>query len=191
MKQFLVNEFGEKLGSKIYSSQQNRLQKILSSTTGKSSNQMKTLTKTILPRIALYQILRNEFDEQKTAFDTVERYMMTVVGPKLNSRFSMFEFIPGFYYIFKKLMSFSLLKSDNWDTKMIKDDNESIEFNITKCLWYDACIENVCPEMCKIFCDVDHVIYSSMKKIKFTRSRTLATGSTYCDFCFLNKKKQM
>ena len=52
-----------------------------------------------------------------------------------------------------------------------------------------VCVENDCPELCKIFCDVDHVIYASMKKVKFIRTGTLAAGDKACDFRFLNKKK--
>lgn len=63
------------------------------------------------------------------------------------------------------------------------------QYNITKCLWYDACVENDCPELCKIFCDVDNVIYGSMQKVKFVRKGTLGTGSECCDFCYLNRKK--
>jgi hypothetical protein len=189
MQQFLVKEFGKDLGNRIYDLQQKRLQTIVGLTTGKSNNQMLTLTKTILPRISLYKILVEELGEQKKAYDTVEKYMFTIVGPKLNKQYSMIEFIPGYFYMFRNLMAGNVKKSDNWVTEVIKNDSQSIEYNITKCLWYDACVDNNCPKLCKIFCDVDHIIYDSMKKVKFTRTGTLATGYKYCDFCFSNKKK--
>lgn len=189
MNQFLINEIGENLGNKIYNLQKRKLQTIVGLTTGKSNDQMKTLTQTILPRISLYKVLQEEFDEQKKAYDTVEKYMLTIVGPKLNKQYSMIEFIPGYFYVFRKIMISTVNKSDNWVTEIIKNDNKAVEYNITKCLWYDACVENNCPELCKIFCDVDHVIYDSMKKVKLNRKGTLATGYRCCDFCFMNKKK--
>jgi hypothetical protein len=189
MQQFLTNEFGQSLGCKIYDLQQRKLQTILQLTTGKSNNQMRTLTKTILPRISLYKVLQEELGEQKKAYDTVEKYMLTIVGPKLKKQYSMFEFIPGYFYMFRTIMSGTVNKSDNWVTEVIKNDSTSIEYNISKCLWYDTCIENDCPELCKIFCDADYVIYGSMKKVKFIRTGTLGTGNKCCDFCFLNKKK--
>ncbi|SMC22207.1 L-2-amino-thiazoline-4-carboxylic acid hydrolase [Clostridium acidisoli DSM 12555] len=189
MQQFLINEFGQSLGNKIYDIQQKKLQTILELTTGKSNNQMITLNKTILPRIALYKVLKEELGEQKKAYDTVEKYMLTIVGPKLNKQYSMLKFIPGFFYMFRKIMLNVISKSDNWVTEVIKNDSISVKYNITKCLWYDACVENNCPELCKIFCDVDHVIYGSMKKIKFIRTGTLGTGNNCCDFCFLNRNK--
>lgn len=101
---------------------------------------MKTLTQTILPRISLYKVLQEEFDEQKKAYDTVEKYMLTIVGPKLNKQYSMIEFIPGYFYVFRKIMISTVNKSDNWVTEIIKNDNKAVEYNITKCLWYDACV---------------------------------------------------
>ncbi|WP_333860777.1 L-2-amino-thiazoline-4-carboxylic acid hydrolase [Clostridium sp.] len=190
MQQFLIKEFGQSLGNKIYDLQQRKLQTILELTTGKSNNQMITLTKTILPKISLYKVLQEELGEQKKAYDTLEKYMLTIVGPKLNKQYSMLEFIPGYFYMFRKIMASTVNKSDNWVTEVMKNDSTSVEYNITKCLWYDACVENDSPELCKIFCDVDHVIYGSMKKVKFIRTGTLGTGNKCCDFCFLNKKKR-
>lgn len=189
MQQFLINEFGKSLGNEIYDLQQRKLEAILGLTTGKSDNQMRTLAKTILPRISLYKVLQEKLGEQKKAYDTVAKYMLTIVGPKLNKQYSVLEFIPGYFYMFRKIMAGAVNKSDNWATEVIKNDSTSVEYNITKCLWYDACVENDCPELCKIFCDVDHVIYDSMKKVKFIRKGTLGTGSKCCDFCFFNKKK--
>lgn len=189
MKQFLINEFGDNSGNKIYNMQQRKLLTILRSTAGKSNSQMKTLEKTILPRIALYKVLEKELGEQKKAYDTVEKYMLTVAGSKLNKQYSKLEMIPGFFYIFRKVMIGTIKKSDNWITEVTKNDNTSVKYNITKCLWYDACRENDCPELCKIFCDTDHVIYDSMKKVKFIRKGTLGTGNKCCDFCFFNRKK--
>lgn len=189
MRQFLVNEFGESLGNRIYDLQQRKLQVMLGMTMGKSNNQMLTLKKTILQRISLYKVLQEELDDQKKAYDIVEKYMFTVVGPKLNKQYSMLERIPGFFFIFRRLMVSMIIKSDNWAVKIIKNDNTSVEYNITKCLWNDACVESGCPELCRIFCDTDHVIYDSMKKIKFIRKGTLGTGNKLCDFCYFNKKK--
>ena len=191
MEKFLINEFGQNEGNRIYALQQKKLQEILGRTARKSRSQMKTLTKTILPRVSLYKVLQEEYGEEKKAYDTVEKYMFTVVGPKLGKQYSMLECIPGFFYIFfRRLMAAVVSKSDNWVAEITKNDSTAVEYNITKCLWYDACVENECPELCKVFCDVDHVIYGSMKKVSFTRNGTLGTGQECCDFCYAYKKSE-
>lgn len=126
MQQFLRDELGQSLGNKIYDQQQRKLQTILELTSGKSHNQMKTLSKTILTRISLYKVLQEEFGEQKKAYDTVEKYMLTIVGPKLKKQYSMLEFFPGYFYIFRKIMTGVVQKSDNWVTQVIKNDSISI-----------------------------------------------------------------
>jgi len=190
MKTFLVNEFGPDQGGRLFDLQQSKLREILESTKGNSDTQQTTLKKTILPRIALYKVLSEEFGDQKKAYAVVEKYMLTVVGPKLNKQYSSLEFLPGYFTVFRKIMAGTVKKSDNWVTKIVKNDGEAVEYNITKCLWHDACTENGCPELCKVFCDVDHVIYAGMKKVRFVRTETLGTGGSRCDFRFLNKGRQ-
>lgn len=188
MKKFLNNEFGVELGYKIYSLQQEELIKILKNTKNKTKSQLKTLKNTILPRIALYKVLKEYFHDDKKAYDIVKKYMFDIVGQRLKKFYMKLEHLPNFYNVFRRLMAFSVTKSDNWETEIMENDKKSIKYNITKCLWYDACIENNCPELCKIFCQTDHIIYDDLKKVKFIRNKTLGNGDDYCDFCYLNKK---
>ena len=92
IRSFLIREFGEDRGSALFSLQERRLETIIAGTENKTKNQMKTLTQTILPRVALYKAL------QESGKD---------------------------YY----------------------------DITIQKCLWHTACVENGCPELCRLFCD--------------------------------------
>lgn len=77
----------------------------------------------------------------------------------------------------------------------ITDLQESIQYHgkdyfditIKKCLWHTACVENGCAKLCRLFCDVDDVTYGGLKKIGFTRTKTLGYGGDYCDFHFYKK----
>lgn len=62
-------------------------------------------------------------------------------------------------------------------------------YNVTikKCLWHDACVENDCADLCKLFCDVDDVTYGEVKKIGFSRTKTLGYGGDCCNFHFYKK----
>ena len=77
-------------------------------------------------------------------------------------------------------------KSDLWQTAQEKGKNY---FNVTmkKCLWHDACVENDCPDLCRLFCDVDNITYANLKKLKFSRTKTLGYGNDCCDFHFEKK----
>ncbi len=62
-----------------------------------------------------------------------------------------------------------------------------MEYTMKKCLWHTACIENNCEELCRLFCDVDNVTYGGLKKLGFSRTKTLGYGGDCCDFHFYKK----
>ena len=52
---------------------------------------------------------------------------------------------------------------------------------------HTACVENGCGELCRLFCDVDDVTYGGLKKMGFSRTKTLGYGGDCCDFRFFKK----
>ena len=62
--------------------------------------------------------------------------------------------------------------------------------NITKCLWHDACVRFECRELCPLFCDVDDVTYGGLRKIGFSRTKTLGYDGDCCDFHFYQKRSR-
>ena len=55
---FLVNLFGNSRGDMLFRQQEELLDTLIRNTENKTKDQMKTLTQTILPRIALYKVHR-------------------------------------------------------------------------------------------------------------------------------------
>jgi hypothetical protein len=189
MEQFLKDALGAEQGGKIFGFQQEKLAVLIGQIEDKSESQRFVLMNVILPRIALYQVLIDETGDRKEAYDTVEKYMLTSVAPNLRKQYAALEGMQGYFDVFARNMADTLIKSDLWVTDITQNDSGALKYNITQCLWLDACAENGCPELCKVFCDADHVIYADMKEVAFLRSGTLATGSGCCDFCFLNRAK--
>ena len=68
IKIFLIEEFGKEKGNELFEKQAKLLNEIIQSTKDKSKNQMKTLTQTILPRIALYKVFLKEELSKKTSY---------------------------------------------------------------------------------------------------------------------------
>lgn len=62
------------------------------------------------------------------------------------------------------------------------------DVTITNCLWHTAWVENGCAELCRLFCDVDDVSYGGLRKMGFSRTKTLGYGGDCCDFHFFKKK---
>ena len=190
MQNFLKDTLGKDKGKKIYSLQQIRLEELLNKTTGKTKKQMKTLRVTIMPRIALYQILQESGLEQQEAYDIVKSYMVDVVCKRMSRQFRKLDKLPFLYSIVKRYVMGNLLKGENWKAKLIHADGKSFTMHINKCLWYDATVENGCPELCRVFCECDDINFAVFSRVEFYREGTLGMGADKCNFTFRKAGKR-
>ena len=186
IKAFLTEEFGEKKGLDLFNKQDARLGEIINETKGKTENQMKTLIQTILPRIALYKTLSDEGFAEKDAYETMRKYMMGVVAAKKHASMVKMEAVPGFYSLYSKIFLKIMRKTDLQQSKQ-EQGQDYFDITISKCLWHTACVENGCENLCRLFCDVDDVTYGGLKKIGFSRTKTLGYGGDCCDFHLFKK----
>jgi hypothetical protein len=97
---------------------------------------MKTLTNTILPRIALYDVFIKY--EPDTAVSVMRKYMMNVVA---YDKHASTEKIPGFFNIYKSVFLIIMRTTDLQDSTQ-KSGKDYYDITITRCLWHDACVEN-------------------------------------------------
>ena len=186
IRAFLLKEFGNDKGNALFSVQDKRLNELIEDTKNKTKNQMKTLAQTILPRIALYQIfIENGLsDEDVNVF--MRKYMLDVVAAKKHNSTAKMEKVPGFYGIYSKIF-LKIMRTTDLQESTQKCGKDFYDITITKCLWHTACVEHGCPELCRLFCDVDDVTYGGLNKIGFSRTKTLGYGGDCCDFHFFRK----
>jgi hypothetical protein len=187
INEYVISEYGNEPGRKINEYQHMQFQSMVAKISNKSENQTHTLKNIILPRIALYKALIELNYTREESFAKIKKYLDEIVGKKMNTRLRKAEKLPGFFIIFKTKMYKEVSSNDNWDVEIVENSKKTIKYNIKKCLWYDACKENECTELCQIFCDVDHIIYGNMKKVDFIRKGTIGKGQDYCDFCYTGK----
>ena len=182
VKVFLKNIVGEKYIG-FYNLEQNIYNELINKMSNKTKNQQKTLKKVILPRIALYKTFVQKKYSQEIALEYVRKYI-NIKCKKVNNLYKLLENIPCFNRLFIRIMEYIIIHKDNWEVNIKMSKAKQLEFDITKCLWYNACIENNCKELCKYFCDADNIIYEGLQKIKFERTGTIYYGKKYCDFKF-------
>ncbi len=188
MNQFLIKRFGPEKGKMLYDRQRIRLEELLHQTQGKTKGQMKTLRKTIMPRIALYQVLQEEGLTKEESYEVVKTYMVDVVCARMSGQFKKFDKLPFVYQLLKKNVLKNLLKGDNWEAELICEDKDSFTAHVHQCLWYDATVENGCPELCRAFCECDDINFDAFKKVDFYREGALGMGAEKCDFTFKKHK---
>ncbi len=186
IKTYLIAELGEDKGKALFDRQSEILNTIIENTKGKTENQMKMLTGTILPRIALYKALQKDGFSEEDVHRYMQKYMLDIVAAKKHSSTAKMELFPGFYSIYSKTF-LKIMKTTDLQVSTQNSGKDFYDVTITKCLWHTACVENGCEELCRLFCDVDDVTYGGLKKIGFTRTKTLGYGGDCCDFHFFRK----
>lgn len=186
IKNFLFSELDTEVAQKIFDEQNNILNKIILNAFNKTKNQLKTLKNTILPRIALYKALNNYGFSMEDSNNHMKNYMLNYIAKSKHNSMVKMEKVPGFYSLYSKIFLKIMRKTDLQQSKQ-KHDAKSFDVTITKCLWHQACVENECPELCRLFCDVDNITYGELNKIGFTRTQTLGYGGDCCDFHFFKK----
>ena len=188
IKVFLTAEFGADKGEVLFNKQKIILNKLIKNIKNKSENQTKTLIQTILPRIALYKVLQKEDFSEEDVYKYMQKYMIDIVAKQKHLSMVKMERIPCFYSLYSKIFLKVVRKTDLWDSEQ-SHDKKSFDVTMKKCLWHTACVENDCEKLCHLFCDVDDVTYGNLKKLGFSRTKTLGYGKDCCDFHFYKKGK--
>lgn len=186
IKAFLIEQYGVEKGKKVFDKQEIKLNELIQNIKNKSENQRKTLIQTILPRIALYKALTEEGLEEDNLYQCMRKYMIDVVAREKHLSMVKMEKIPGFYSIYSSVFLRVVRTTDLW--KSVQNHGKDY-FDVTmkECLWHTACVENGCEKLCRLFCDVDDVTYGGLKKLGFSRTKTLGYGKECCDFHFYKK----
>ena len=186
IRAFLTLALGQEKCALLFQKQAATLNAILAKTTGKTANQLKMLTGTILPRIALYKALLNDGFGSEEATHYLKRYMFEVVAAKKHASMLRLEKLPGFYALYSRIF-LHIMRTTDLQASTQQQGKGFYDVTITTCLWHTACTENGCAELCRIFCDVDDITYGNLEKIGFSRTQTLGYGQSCCDFHFFKK----
>lgn len=182
-----IRAFLEEEGrGELAGAQAEELDRLIATTEGKSEGQRKTLIQTILPRVALYRVLQQAGLSQAQAAACIRKYMMEKIAAPKHASTARMEIVPGFYALYSRIF-LQIMKTTDLQQSVQKREKDSFDVTITSCLWHSACAEYGCPELCRIFCDVDDVTYGGLRKMGFSRTQTLGYGGDCCDFHFYKK----
>ncbi len=183
MHTLLTEIYGAAAGGAYFACAQEQARIWLQATRETSPTRLKTMRETILPRVAVYAVLK---DNGEDADAVLEKYVREVAGPMMHRIYAGAERVPFFYDLFSRGMQRVTDRSDRWDCES-KREKDRLLLDIHKCLWYDACVECGCPEACRFFCECDNYTYGNLHTLRFWRTQTLGTGGKLCDFVFYRK----
>ena len=188
IRAFLTEKFGRERGGALFDRQAKTLDTLIENTRDKTENQRKTLAQTILPRIALYKALQEDGLSEEDVTACVRSYMLEKVAAEKHASTARMEVVPGFYALYSRIF-LKIMRTTDLQESVQEHGRDHFDVTIKRCLWHTACVENGCAELCRLFCDVDDVTYGGLKKIGFTRTKTLGYGGDCCDFHFFRKTK--
>ena len=183
LDRFFLRVLGEKTGKEVMAESREQAAAFLAASRETSPSRRETMRTTILPRTAVYTVLkRRGLDAEKL----MEKYLREVLGPTARDQYASLEWVPRFFEIFRWAFRKATASSDAWDSTF-EAEKDRFDLTIHKCLWYDTCVECGCPEACRFFCECDNYSFGDLKKVSFRRTQTLGTGGSCCDFHFRKK----
>ena len=184
LDRFFLRVLGEKTGKEVMAESRDQAAAFLAASPETSPFRRETMRTTILPRTAVYTVLkRRGLDAEKL----MEKYLREVQGPTARDQYAGLEWVPRFFEIFRWAFRKATASSDAWDSTF-EAEKDRFDLTIRKCLWYDTCVECGCPEACRFFCECDNYSFGELKKVGFRRTQTLGTGGDCCDFHFYKKR---
>ena len=146
----------------------------------------KYLLHSLIPSAAMYKVLTEYGISKEEAYNEIKDAVFCTMRPR-RRKMKMISSMPwAFNWVWKNMPNFIMKKfpSKGWDIQWIKKDNREIKFNMKSCFYCDFFRIYECPELTPIFCSCDRISYGLMKSFNFTRTHTLATGGTKCNFDF-------
>lgn len=161
IKTFLIEEFGVDNSNTLFAKQEKILNEIIKNTKNKSKSKWKTLIQTILPRIALYKALKEEFDEEKV-YQHMQKYMIDIVAKQKHLSMEKMEKVPCFYFLYSNIFLRVVCKTDLWESTQ-KHDKKSFDVTMKKCLCILLDVEKIVQINASFLCVVSD--YGRLKKI--------------------------
>ena len=139
----------------------------------------------ILPGLALYQVLLEEGNPQEEVVAEMEFALAKTVASSLKV-IKLLERLPNQFLVFRKALDLIMKTSfpaAGWDVTWVANDEHQVAFNIHSCFYMQVLEYYGAPELVPVFCRTDDLIGEALpKSIRWERSNTLAQGGEMCDF---------
>ena len=151
------------------------------------------LTLGVLPVLALYHALGDEFDDQEHCLQTAEEMVLVAFGG-LRRVTPALGWFPNPFEVFRIFARAArpLFPPNGWRQETIEDSKNAYHWEMRSCLFVETLAAYGAPELARVFCQVDdHSFETLPEQIAFCRTGTLARGAERCDFRFERVNKPL
>ena len=147
----------------------------------------------ILPSLALYQILREESNNQEAALAEIDRILTALV--EQSGRRQLVQTmgrLPDPFAILRIANRWALKQRyppEGWRFEWVEDSDQCIAYDARECFYVNLLTAYGAPELTAHLCVVDDLLYSDLPGISWERTKTLGRGDDRCNFRFRNQAR--
>ncbi len=139
----------------------------------------------ILSGLALYQVLREEYDDREAALAETER-LFTAAFEQMGRLMSLIGYLPQPFAVFRWGVHWVLrlgFPPQGWETEIVEDSDRCFAYNVHRCFYLDVLTAYGAPELTALYCNMDDLTFGSLPPaITWERTKTLGRGDDCCDF---------
>jgi hypothetical protein len=143
-------------------------------------------TQNILPGLALYQVLLQEYgDDRQAALTEVDEAFRARSFARNRLLLAPLKVLPAPFRVFKLAFKgmMKAFPAEGWDFEYVEDSDDRIAFNGTRCFYLNTLTAYGVPELTASFCKTDDVMAELFPPdVRFVRLHTLGRGDDVCDF---------
>jgi len=145
----------------------------------------------ILPGLALYQVLLQEYDgDVQAAMTDVEEVVRLTILDQTRLLFAPLKWPRRPFPLFRR--GFELVMkafpSPAWKFEYLEKSPQRVAFNITRCFYFDVLTQLGTPELTRVFCRADDAMAEHFPpEVQFKRNTTIGKGGEFCDFQYIKR----
>ena len=137
---------------------------------------------------AMYMAIKEEYPDD--ALEIMDQGVRAE-GARVAKLLSTLLRIPGtkglMLTVFAKMLDSFFGEAAGFQSTKHCISKEEVRFDITQCPYCKYLTQIGCPEIIRFSCEVDEYIYGRLPGLEFSRTGTLGTGASCCDFCLKRK----
>jgi len=145
------------------------------------------LETSILPGLALYQILRQEEGTEEEALAELD-WLFAAWAQQAPKRklLKLMERLPDPFAILRigNRLAMRDFPPEGWTFEWLEDSSRCVAYNIYECFYLNVLTAYGAPELTAHFCRLDDLLFGDLQGISWERTKTLGRGDDCCDFRF-------
>ncbi len=146
----------------------------------------------ILPGLALYQVLREEYPDRDSALSELDRLLEAQMNASmLRMQARLLSLLPDPFAFFRFYITQMLTRQypqSEWAFRWVENSPDVVAFDATDCFYLRVLTAYGAPELTAHFCRLDDVMMTYFPLFAWKRTGTIGRGDPVCDFRYERKK---